>query len=430
MARSSSGTYLFQPPVADLMIDALERIQIFGPAIEPRHIISGRRSANLILSDWSNRGVNLWVVGDDLLSIPLQAGVASYPIPRHVVDILDAYLRTYTPGTVTTTLGEELTPMTANGVPMVAGGGDPMIIGLGSGTLTSVAGSPVVTFRWPSHGLQPGEPIFWTTPVSIGGLMIQGFSIVDTVVDADNVTFLAALPAVFSSAGMGAPPLFATLAASSDLSVILPNHGLSVGDTFPVQVETEVGGLTIAVGVYTVTSVVTGYEFIVDSGVGAASVNDAVFENVGQITVVGQAPGAQMVDTYLWPLSRNEYAMQPAKLQPGRPSGYWFNRTIVPSIVIWPVPPPVGPSTYYGFVAYRMRTIQDANPIDGQAPDIPSRFFNAFAAELTAALAEKFRPEMYQSKMQVAMMMWDRASQADTERVSTFVVPQLNFYYS
>jgi hypothetical protein len=41
------------------MLDAFERIQIYPPAIEDQHIITARRSMNLILIDYGNRGVSL-----------------------------------------------------------------------------------------------------------------------------------------------------------------------------------------------------------------------------------------------------------------------------------------------------------------------------------------------------------------------------------
>lgn len=45
---------------------------------------------NLLLSEWSNRQPNLWVVG--LQSFPLTQGVGSYAVPTSTVMILDMYL--------------------------------------------------------------------------------------------------------------------------------------------------------------------------------------------------------------------------------------------------------------------------------------------------------------------------------------------------
>lgn len=49
---------------------------------------------NMVLSRWSNRGVNLWKV--DLISVKLSTGVSSYSVDPSVVNVLDAYIRTGT----------------------------------------------------------------------------------------------------------------------------------------------------------------------------------------------------------------------------------------------------------------------------------------------------------------------------------------------
>ena len=483
MARSTSNRYGFQPAVTDLFIDAFERIQIYGPALtDSRYLISARRSANLILADYANRGFNLWVVGDEIMGIPLQPGVLSYTLPRNVVDLADCYLRTYTPNSATTTIGNQIAPMLMNGKPAITSAGEPIIAGSASGTLSCVAGSQYVTLKWPAHCLSPGDPIFWTMPASIGTLCLQNMSIVDSVPDSDHVTVLASAVAPLTSQDMGATPLYAVSVGVPLVGCILPNHGLCVGDTWTVHVQTDlggievspgnfVGGISIAPGNYTVEYVSSNYEFYFNPTVyptvfllsdlgqiltdgngdplvkatGGPAANDAKFENNGFLVVTSQSPGLDYTDIYLWPLSRNEYAMLPNKVQQGRPTQYWFNRTIVPSITMWPVPPaPVqnatvvsslnaetpAPGPFFGFVAYRMRTIQDADPVDGEAPDIPTRFYLAFVAELAAAMAEKFKPEQFEEKLKIADMLWQRAAGADTERVSTYISPQLAGFFS
>src|SRR5215469_5890497 len=88
------------PIFGDAIIEAFERIQI-EPAVldDPKYIIGARRSANLILEDLSaNRGLNLWTVGDETLNIPMVGGKAEYLLPESVVQVLDAYIRQFTPG--------------------------------------------------------------------------------------------------------------------------------------------------------------------------------------------------------------------------------------------------------------------------------------------------------------------------------------------
>lgn len=88
---STSGTTTFSPANADLVLDALSRIAIRGPAVSTEHLYEARMSANLILADWSgNRSVNLWAV--DLQIVPCVIGQANYPPPQDTVNILDAYI--------------------------------------------------------------------------------------------------------------------------------------------------------------------------------------------------------------------------------------------------------------------------------------------------------------------------------------------------
>lgn len=426
--RKTSGTWNFRPAISDLVVEAFSRIQIRGAQIDSTHVIDARRSSNLILQDWSgNRGLNLFAVGDEVLGVPLTPGIPTYQMPPYLVNIFDAYLRTYQPDTTYATLGNQLTPMlTGGGVPMVTGAGEPVVLGPGSGTLSTVAGSPEIIMNWPAHGLIVGAPIFWLTPVSIATMLLTGFSVVDEVIDSNTVQFLGPQPAPATSTGQGAPPLFSTLSGFPMIDVILPNHGQTVGSQFTTQVQWTGGGLVIPAGSYPVTAVLSSYEFQFEPSLGNATSTASVFENLGQIGATSQTPQNQWSDVYLWPLSRTEYAQLPNKLSPGRPTQYWFDRTISPSLTMWPVPPT---GSWYAFIAYRMRQIQDANPISGQVLDIPNRALQAFTAELTAALAEKYKPEQWIAKVAAAKMAWSDFALSDVEYVSSYLSPSMDGYY-
>jgi hypothetical protein len=425
--RRTSGTYNFQPAIADLLIEAYDRIQIRGPQLLSEHIISARRSSNLILQDWSgNRGVNLAQVGDELLCVPLNPGQSTYQLPWYLVQIFDAYLRYYQPNSTFATLGSQLTPMTAGGAPVVTSSGEPMVLGPGTGVLSTIAGNPEIVMNWPAHGLIVGAPIFWQTPTSIATMLLQGMSVVDRVIDSNTVQFLGPYPAPATSTGQGAPPLFSTLAGFPMVDVILPNHGQTVGSMFTTQIPCVVGGLTVPPGSYPVTAVLSSYEFQFEPGIGNFLTADCQFENLGQIGATSQTPQNQWNDVYLWPLSRTEYAELPNKLSPGRPTQYWFDRTISPSLTMWPVPPP---NSWYAFIAYRMRQIQDANPVGGQVLDIPNRALQAFTAELTAAVSEKYAPAQWVTKIAAAKEKWDQFALADTEYVSSHLQPDMSGYF-
>ena len=96
MSGTSSGTYTWFPPVTELVLDAFERC---GKAdldgLNAQLMQSAKRSMNMVLQSWSNRGVNLWTL--DLVSLPLavnQGGEASpIAVDSSVIDILDVYRR-------------------------------------------------------------------------------------------------------------------------------------------------------------------------------------------------------------------------------------------------------------------------------------------------------------------------------------------------
>jgi len=51
-------------------------------------------------------------------------------------------------------------------------------------------------------------------------------------------------------------------------------------------------------------------------------------------------------DTYVTPLSRTQYASIGAKPTQGRPSQFWFDRLLAPTVTMWPVPDSGGPYTF------------------------------------------------------------------------------------
>src|SRR6185437_129893 len=89
---SPSGTYSYQLANGELMLEAFSRIGIRPPAITVDHTQDARRSLNLGLQSWANKGLNLFTLEQDV--IQLQAGVATYVLPARIVSIADAYYNT------------------------------------------------------------------------------------------------------------------------------------------------------------------------------------------------------------------------------------------------------------------------------------------------------------------------------------------------
>jgi len=60
---------------------------------------AARMATNMMLSRWSNQGVNLWAV--DLVTTPLVTGQSTYDVDQSTVMILDAYIQTNSSGALT-----------------------------------------------------------------------------------------------------------------------------------------------------------------------------------------------------------------------------------------------------------------------------------------------------------------------------------------
>jgi len=59
---TTSGTYNFDPSLGELVLYAYNLCEIRNTAIAQEHMEVARMASNMLLSTWSNRGVNLWTV--------------------------------------------------------------------------------------------------------------------------------------------------------------------------------------------------------------------------------------------------------------------------------------------------------------------------------------------------------------------------------
>jgi hypothetical protein len=89
---ATSGTYAFNPSVGEIVLAAYARCSVRRTSILAEHMVDARNETNFLLSEWSNRQVNLWTV--DLVTQPLTAGTATYSVNASTVMVLDAYIET------------------------------------------------------------------------------------------------------------------------------------------------------------------------------------------------------------------------------------------------------------------------------------------------------------------------------------------------
>lgn len=87
---TTSNSYSFNPSLGELTLHAYNMIGVRPTAITQEHMFTARMATNLLLSNWSNRGVNLWAV--DLVTTPLIEGQTTYDVSPDTVMVLDAYI--------------------------------------------------------------------------------------------------------------------------------------------------------------------------------------------------------------------------------------------------------------------------------------------------------------------------------------------------
>ena len=93
---TTSGTYAYNPSLGEMTLYAFNLCGVRSTSILQEHMTSARTATNLMLSQWANRGVNLWKV--DLVTVPFVTGQSTYDVEAKTVMILDAYVTTTSSG--------------------------------------------------------------------------------------------------------------------------------------------------------------------------------------------------------------------------------------------------------------------------------------------------------------------------------------------
>lgn len=145
-----------------------------------------------------------------------------------------------------------------------------------------------------AHGALVGDWINIYIPVSIGGIILLGYYLVQTVVDANNYTINVASAATSTVTLGGAVPEFTTTNLSNSVQVTLNNHGYSIGNVFTVQIGLTLATLTIS-GSYLVNTVIDANNFTILNA-GTANANSSAFENSGNARIYYLLPSGNTSD--------------------------------------------------------------------------------------------------------------------------------------
>jgi hypothetical protein len=152
--------------------------------------------------------------------------------------------------------------------------------------------------------------------------------------------------------------------------------------------------------------------------------------------VIRTQTGVEQTDINITRISVSTYSTIPNKNAQGRPIQVWINRqsgatepvsgVAYPQINVWPCP---DQSSYYTFVYWRLRRIQDAgNGVNTQ--DIPFRMLPCLVAGLAYYLSMKLPEALPRHDMLKASYeeQWALASSEDREKASLRLAPRELFY--
>ena len=118
-------------------------------------------------------------------------------------------------------------------------------------------------------------------------------------------------------------------------------------------------------------------------------------------------------------ISRSTYLNYTVKTTSGRPSQYYFERTINPTLFLYPAA-----DTTYTLVYYALVRMKDSGAYTNNA-EIPFRFLPCLTAGLAYYIAMKKAPDRIQLLKQIYEDEFQRAAAQDGERTSLFLTPKV-----
>jgi hypothetical protein len=92
---TTSGTTTFNLSIDEIIAESFERCGM--QITNGNQLKSARRSLNLLFLEWASRGLNLWTIEEEVLSLDTPA--AEYSLPSDTVDVLSAVIRDLSQGT-------------------------------------------------------------------------------------------------------------------------------------------------------------------------------------------------------------------------------------------------------------------------------------------------------------------------------------------
>ena len=118
------------------------------------------------------------------------------------------------------------------------------------------------------------------------------------------------------------------------------------------------------------------------------------------------------------PISRSTYWNYTVKTSNGRPTQYYFEKTIMPTLYLYPAA-----DTTYTVVYYALLRMADSGSYTNNN-EIPFRFLPCLTAGLAYYLSMKYAPDRIQILKSIYEEEFKQAADQDRESVSSSFVPQ------
>ena len=137
----------------------------------------------------------------------------------------------------------------------------------------------------------------------------------------------------------------------------------------------------------------------------------------------GDVDTPDFTEIMLTSISRTQYMAYPNKLKPGRPSVYWFDILISPTITLWPVPDQ--PYTL-SFTRYRQQ--MDATMRNAGNFEAPYRWLDAACCGMAHRLARHYAPALEAPRKVDYAEAYKFAASRDKENAPIFLSPMIETY--
>lgn len=122
-------------------------------------------------------------------------------------------------------------------------------------------------------------------------------------------------------------------------------------------------------------------------------------------------------------ISRDSYQNIPKKSTEGRPSQFFLDRQITPSLKVWPTP-----ENSTDVIHYNALTRMDDADSATNTLEVPFRFYPCLAAGLAYYISMKRAPDRIQLLKAVYEEEFERAMTEDRDRASYNVVPNYQYF--